>query len=78
MCLKAGGGGEVLVLEGGVEAGLVAAVLLPSERRGDEDDREGTYGGADEVGSSGGIGKRVGVVGDAGEAEEHRDEVEGG
>lgn len=53
MCLKAGGGGEVLVLEGGVEAGLVAAVLLPSERRGEEDGRDGTYGGADEVGAAG-------------------------
>lgn len=68
--------GGQLVLELGVKAGLVQAVLLTSERGGEEDGRDRTYGRADEVG--GGIGRCEGAVSDAGEADKHRDEVKGG
>ena len=69
---------ERLVFELGIQASLVTAVLTATNEGGEDEYGDGTDGGADEV-SDGVVafGGRVGIIGNAGEHGDERDEVDG-
>ena len=71
------GAGGGLVFELGIEASLVATVLAATNEGGEDEDGDNTDGGAEEVrGGAVAVGRRVGVIGNAGEHDYKRDEVD--